>query len=139
MIPVQPTVTLPRYIRALPPRIQIDDIEYLQKKGALTIPDTGLRNELLRSYAQYVHPYMPLLDLKDFLTPIEKNDGNSVLSLLLFHAVMFAGTAYIDMRFLQAQGFVTRKEARKVFSKGLDYCMTSITKSIESRWFKRFC
>jgi hypothetical protein len=90
-------------------------MEYLQKKGALTLPDTGLRNELLRSYAQYVHPYMPLLDLKDFLTPIEKNDGNSVLSLLLFHAVMFAGTAYIDMRFLQAQGFATRKEARKVF------------------------
>lgn len=110
-----PAVTLPRYIRALPPRIQADDIEYLQKKGALTIPDTGLRNELLRSYAQYVHPYMPLLDLKDFLTPIEKNDGNNVLSLLLFHAVMFAGTAYIDMRFLHAQGFESRKAARKVF------------------------
>jgi hypothetical protein len=93
----------------------MDDIEYLQKKGALTIPDTGLRNELLRSYVQYVHPYMPLLDLKDFLIPIEKNDGKSILSLLLFHAVMFAGTAYIDMRFLQAQGFATRKEARKVF------------------------
>jgi hypothetical protein len=92
-----------------------DDIEYLQKKGALTIPDAGLRNELLRSYAQYVHPYMPLLDLKDFLTPVEKNDGSSVVSLLLFHAVMFAGTAYIDMRFLQAQGFETRKAARKVF------------------------
>ena len=114
-MPVQRAVVLPHYIRALPPRIQADDIEYLQKKGALTIPDTGLRNELLRSYAQYVHPYMPLLDLKDFLTPIEKNDGNNVLSLLLFHAVMFAGTAYIDMRFLQAQGFATRKEARKVF------------------------
>lgn len=92
-----------------------DDVEYLQRKGALTVPDTRLRNELLRSYAQYVHPYMPLLDLKDFLTPIEKNDGSNLVSLLLFHAVMFAGTAYIDMRFLQAQGFETRKAARKVF------------------------
>ena len=90
-------------------------MEYLQKKGALTLPDTGLRNELLRSYAQYVHPYMPLLDLKDFLAPIEKNDGNNTISLLLFHAVMFAGTAYIDMRFLHAQGFENRKAARKVF------------------------
>lgn len=92
-----------------------EDIEYLQRKGALTVPDTRLRNELLRSYVQYVHPYMPLLELKDFLSPIEKNDGNSPVSLLLFQAVMFAATAYIDMRFLHAQGFDNRKAARKVF------------------------
>ena len=92
-----------------------DDIEFLQRKGALTVPDTRLRNELLRSYVQYVHPYMPLLDLKEFLHPIEKNDGNSPVSLLLFQAVMFAATAYVDMRFLQAQGFNNRKAARKVF------------------------
>jgi hypothetical protein len=111
----RPGVSLPSYIRSLPPRIMADDIEYLQRKGALTVPGTGLRNELLRSYVQYVHPYMPLLDLKDFLHPIEKNDGNSPVSLLLFQAVMFAATAYIDMRFLHAQGFSNRKAARKVF------------------------
>lgn len=106
---------LPSYIRPLPPRIMADDIDFLQRKGALTVPDAQLRNELLRSYVQYVHPYMPLLDLKDFLHPIEKNDGHSPVSLLLFQAVMFAATAYIDMRFLQAQGFDNRKAARKVF------------------------
>ena len=108
-------VSLPSYVRALPPRITADDIEYLQRKGALTVPDTRLRNELLRSYVQYVHPYMPLLDLKDFLDPIEKNDGSSPVSLLLFQAVMFAASAYIDMRFLHAQGFDNRKAARKLF------------------------
>jgi hypothetical protein len=92
-----------------------DDIEYLQRKGALTVPDTRLRNELLRSYVQYVHPYMPLLDLQDFLHPIERNDGSSPVSLLLFQAVMFAASAYIDMRFLHAQGFDNRKAARKLF------------------------
>jgi hypothetical protein len=111
----RPGVSLPNYIRCLPPRIMAEDIEYLQRKGALTVPDTRLRNELLRSYVQYVHPYMPLLDLKDFLRPIEKNDGNSPVSLLLFQAVMFAATAYIDMRFLHAQGIDNRKAARKVF------------------------
>ena len=92
-----------------------EDTEFLQRKGALTVPDARLRNELLRSYVQYVHPYMPLLDLGDFLHPLEKNDGNSPVSLLLFQAVMFAATAYIDMRFLHAQGFDDRKAARKVF------------------------
>ena len=110
----RPGVSLPSYIRALPPRVMAEDIEYLQRKGALTVPDTRLRNELLRSYVQYVHPYMPLLDLKDFLQPIERNDGNSPISLLLFQAVMFAATAYVDMRFLHAQGFESRKAARKV-------------------------
>jgi hypothetical protein len=92
-----------------------EDIEYLERKGALTVPDTRLRNELLRSYVQYVHPYMPLLDLKDFLDPIQKDDGNSPVSLLLFQAVMFSATAFIDMRFLHAQGFDSRKVARKAF------------------------
>ena len=108
-------VSLPRYIRALPPRILADDVEFLERKGALTVPDTGLRNELLRSYMQYVHPYMPLLDLRELLHPIERNDGNSQISLLLFQAVMFAATAFIDMRFLHAQGYENRKAARRVF------------------------
>jgi hypothetical protein len=111
----RPGVSLPCYIRPLPPRIMGEDVDFLQRKGALTVPDTRLRNELLRSYVQYVHPYMPLLDLKDFLQPIERNDGNSPVSLLLFQAVMFAATAYVDMRFLHAQGFDNRKAARKFF------------------------
>ena len=108
-------MSLPRYIRALPSSIEADNIEFLEKKGALTIPETGLRNELLRNYMQYVHPYLPLLDLKDFLQPIQRNDGTMQISLLLFQAVMFAATAYIDMRFLRAHGYDDRKTVRKIF------------------------
>ena len=50
------------------------------------------------------------------MTPIEKSDGSSEISLLLLQAVMFAGTTYVDMRFLRAQGYENRKLARKVFS-----------------------
>ena len=107
--------SLPRFIRPLPAKLLTDDIAYLEKKGALIVPETGLRNELLRSYVQFVHPYMPLLDLKDFLQPIERNDGSELVSLLLFQAVMFAGTAYVDMRFLNSQGYENRKAARKAF------------------------
>ena len=92
-----------------------EDLEYLQRKGAFIIPDTGFRNELLRCYVQYVHPYLPLVDLEDLLTTIEKNQSTDTVSLLLFQAVMFAATAYIDMRYLVAQGYVTRKAARKAF------------------------
>lgn len=116
MSPIRPSHVLPNFIRPLPPRITADDVEYLEKKGALSVPETGLRNELLRNYVQYVHGYMALLELQDFLQVIERNDGSTgKISLLLFQAVMFAGTAFIDMHYLRAAGYRTRKAARKVF------------------------
>ncbi|KAJ5339102.1 hypothetical protein N7541_011070 [Penicillium brevicompactum] len=107
--------SLPDYIRGLPARLLKEDIDYLAIKGALTIPDETLRNELLKSYIHYVHTYMPLLDLEEFLQTIVQNDGIHRISLLLFQAVMFAGVAFIDMKHLQAAGYQTRKAARKVF------------------------
>lgn len=108
-------LVLPDYIRGLPSRLQKEDVDYLAMKGALTIPDVTLRNELLKSYVHYVHTYMPLLDLEDFLQTIYQNDGINRLSLLLFQAVMFAGTAFIDLQHLQAAGYTSRKVARKAF------------------------
>ncbi|KAH1878096.1 hypothetical protein KXX01_005105 [Aspergillus fumigatus] len=108
-------VLLPDYIRGLPSRLQREDIEYLSMKGALTVPDVGLRNELLKAYIHYVHTYMPLLDLEEFLQTIVQNDGIHRMSLLLFQAVMFAGTAFIDLKHLHAAGYPSRKAARKVF------------------------
>lgn len=108
-------VLLPDYIRGLPSRLQREDIEYLSMKGALTVPDVGLRNELLKAYIHYVHTYMPLLDLEEFLQTIVQNDGIHRMSLLLFQAVMFAGTAFIDLKHLHAAGYHSRKAARKVF------------------------
>jgi len=106
---------LPNYIRALPPEIGAEDVEFLNKKGALKTPEVGLRNQLLRNYVQYVHPYMPLIDLEDFLQSIECNDSSNQISLMLFHAVMFAASAYIDMPLLNAEGYATRKSIRKIF------------------------
>jgi hypothetical protein len=111
----RPNVVLPPFIRPIPPRILMEDLGFLQSKGAFLIPETGFRNELLRCYVQYVYPFMPIIDLQDFLSTIEKNQPTDTMSLLLFQAVMFAATAYIDMRYLLAQGYMTRKAARKSF------------------------
>ncbi|KAK5070052.1 hypothetical protein LTR64_001886 [Lithohypha guttulata] len=112
---LQDGVHFPKYIPAIPPRILSEDIDYLRKKGAFLIPETGLRNELLRCYVQYVHPYLPVLDLSEFLTTVDQDDCSATISLLLFQAVMFAATAYIDLRYLTAQGYDSRKAARKAF------------------------
>lgn len=113
--PNRSEIVLPQYIQPIPLKIMREDLDYLQMKGAFTIPDVAFRNELLRCYVQYVHPYLPIVNLGDLLAAIEKNQTSDSISLLLFQAVMFAGTAYIDMRYLVAQGYVTRKAARKAF------------------------
>lgn len=107
---------LPPYIRPLPAHIQAEDVEYLVKKGALTLPDEDLQCALLRAYIQYVAAFMPLLDLAPFYTAIAlRGEGAQPVSLILVQAVMFAGVAYVDLEYLTSRGFTSRKSARKVF------------------------
>lgn len=107
---------LPAYLKPLPQRMTSVDIDYLFAKGALSLPDVSFRNALLRSYIEYVHPYMPLIEVHDVLNIIDKGSGeNGQISLLLFQAIMFAGTAFVDISLLRQAGFTTRKAARKAF------------------------
>lgn len=106
---------LPSYIKPLPDRFGDDEINYLQEKGALTIPHDNLRNELIRCYAEVIHPFMPLLDLHDFVATLDCEDGSKRMSLLLFQAVMFAGVASVDMRHLEIAGYSARRDARGDF------------------------
>ncbi len=106
---------LPRYIRFLPSHIGIDDLGYLAKKDALTIPSDELRGRLLQHYIQYVHPFMPILDLEDFLSRIAQPDRSKPISLLLFQAVMFVSITFVPIEHLHAAGFKSRKSARKIF------------------------
>jgi hypothetical protein len=116
---VSPTATpppmLPAYIKPLPDRFGVDDITYLQNKGALSIPNIELRNELIRCYAEVIHPFMPLLDLHDFVATIDCNDGSKQVGLLLFQSVMFAGIASVNMRHLENAGYTSRRDARRDF------------------------
>ncbi|KAL3422624.1 cutinase transcription factor 1 beta [Phlyctema vagabunda] len=111
-----PKHALADFLRPLPQRLTSIDIDYLYAKGALSLPDDSTRNALLQSYLEYVHPYMPLIELHELLEIINDGSGQSgKISLLLFQAVMFAGTAFVDMEYLTNAGFTNRKAARKAF------------------------
>jgi len=59
---------------------------------------------------------MPLMDLHDFLSIINRRDGlNGQMSLFLYQAVMFSATAFVDVAHLREAGFQSRKAARKAF------------------------
>ena len=113
---VDPLSLLPPWVKPLPDKIGPDEITYLQRKGALSIPDSQLQNALLQAYVEYVHPYMPLLELFDFLGVINAGDGqDGQISLLLYHAVLFAGSAFVKRKVLAEHGYPNRKAARKIF------------------------
>ncbi|KAE8133998.1 fungal-specific transcription factor domain-containing protein [Aspergillus pseudotamarii] len=105
----------PRFLKPLPSHISPEDLEFLRFRGALSIPESGLRNELLRCYIKWVHSFMPVLNLQDFLRCVAENDPNGNISLLLFQAVMFVATAFVDLKHLQDAGYATRKIARSAF------------------------
>lgn len=58
---------------------------------------------------------MPL-ELFLFLTAVNAGDSSAgKVSLLIYQAVMFAATAFVDVEALLEAGYTTRKAARKVF------------------------
>jgi len=100
-----------------------EDVEYLKRKGATGVPLEALREHLVNAYFLYVHPYMPLIDEQDFRRIVNKDWSNfdsttqrdERLSLLLYQAILFAGSAFVPMYVLRAGGYTTRKSARKAF------------------------
>ncbi|KAK3696544.1 hypothetical protein LTR37_017886 [Vermiconidia calcicola] len=113
--PSMPTYSLPAYIKPVPSRFGQEEIMFLEKKGALTIPPITLRDALLREYAEFVHPYMPLLNFQEIVEIVDRNDCSQSVSLLLFQAMMFAGVATVDMRYLKSAGYASRRDARREF------------------------
>ncbi|KAJ5496274.1 Transcription factor [Penicillium fimorum] len=105
----------PQFLKPLPARIAPEDLEFLRFRGALSLPESGLRDELLSCYIQWVHSFMPVLNLQEFLRCVAENDPEGNVSILLFQAVMFVGTAFVELKHLQDAGYPTRKSARNAF------------------------
>ncbi|KAL2023887.1 hypothetical protein VTK56DRAFT_664 [Thermocarpiscus australiensis] len=107
-------IRLPPFIKPIPDRIALEDRQFLLQKGAFTLPNLRLQNALLRAYVEYVHPYMPVMELHEFLNAINHRDGASgQVSLILYQAVMFVATAFVDEGILKDAGYPSRKDARK--------------------------
>lgn len=114
---------IPPFIRPPPFQIAAEDVSYLNIKSALTLPSIELQNALLQAYIEYVHPYMPLMDIHEFLNIVTRRDGlNGQTSLFLYQAVMFSASAFVDMKYLREAGYLTRKAARKSFFQRTRVC-----------------
>lgn len=121
-----PTWVLPPYNLLLPPylkspssRLQQDDIDFLVRKGAFDILDHLTAQECFKAYIRHVHPHVPFLDLDPFSATIfncsphgqGRNHKREKLSLLLYQAFMFSGAFFVDLKYLYAAGFLSRRSA----------------------------
>jgi hypothetical protein len=107
---------LPGWVKTPSSRIDVDDFEYLQNRGALVLPDQQLRDECLSCFMEWVYPYSPVVDLSNIARAISHRDGSGGhVSLPVFQAMMFAGVGFVDMVSLHRAGFQSRKEAKKAF------------------------
>ena len=107
---------VPDFVKPFPDKIGPDEAHYLSAKGALSIPDPELKTALLQAYVDFVYPFMPTIDLNEFLGIVQREDGvYGKVSLLVFQAIMFAGSTFVDMAHLRRAGFHRRQEARKFF------------------------
>ncbi|KAE8345042.1 hypothetical protein BDV24DRAFT_159876 [Aspergillus arachidicola] len=112
--PVNWSKWLPCYAGPLSPSITREHCKVLQREGAFVVPDTGVRDELLRAYIQFVHPAMPVLDLETFLMAIDSSyEGNERVSFLLFQAVMFAASAFQTPESVALEKFHNQQEVRQ--------------------------
>ena len=118
----QAQLVFPNFLRPISPSTSAEDIVFLEHKGALSAPPVSLRNDLLRKYVQYVHPFLPMIDIEDTLQQIQNNGPPDQVSLLLFQAMMFAATAYVDPRLVKEAGYSDRKAMRKVFFQKVKVC-----------------
>lgn len=108
--------SLPKFFHSLPCSLTLEDFNYLSSKGALSLPSAMFQSTLLHAYIEFVHPYLPILDLHEFLSIINQPEGShGQISLLLYQAVMFSATAFVDLRHLRNEGFTSRTLARQAF------------------------
>ncbi|OAR00874.1 hypothetical protein LLEC1_02740 [Akanthomyces lecanii] len=107
---------LPGYVRTTPSSMAQDDIDHLARKNVFTLPSESLRNSCVTSYIHWVHFFLPLLDLREFLSILAHPDGScGQVSLLLLYAVMLGGATFTPQSEITKAGYTSRFAARRDF------------------------
>lgn len=91
-------------------------IECLRVNGVLSLPSIRLQSALLQTFVESVLPSMPILEWQQCLNAIRDGNGaHGTVSLLLYLAVMFSATTFVELEHLLEAGYSSRKEAHEAF------------------------
>ncbi|KAH0524367.1 hypothetical protein TsFJ059_006891 [Trichoderma semiorbis] len=107
-------------------RLDEEDIQYLKRKGALSLPPKGVMDEFISNYFQLFHPFFPIIDKSSFLATYYRSDRGAASltqgpSILLLQNILFTASATVPINVVRDAGFTTRKEARIALHKRARY------------------
>ncbi|KAE8411489.1 fungal-specific transcription factor domain-containing protein [Aspergillus pseudocaelatus] len=107
---------LPGFVKPICTTIGDEKYEHLLLQGALTLPSFPLQQALLQTFFECVLPSMPIINWQTFINIVSnKEGGQGQISLLLFQAIMFSATAFVNLDHLQKAGYSSREEAHEAF------------------------
>lgn len=127
---------LPEFIKTPPEHFRQGHIMFLLAEGALTLPSVSLQHALVEAWAEFAYPYMPLAHIHDLLNTIHNpNNSGQRISLLLYQAILFAGSAFVDTKHLRQEnhGFSSRRDARKELARRVTVCLCDILQFLAPR------
>lgn len=118
------TYMLPGYVRWNDGQFSAEQMRELLAVGAPSLPSPQIVHELVQNYLDWVHPQLPLLDLDKFLSTLSASNQASAdrVSLLLLHAVLFAGALYTVDNCLPELGFDKSKDFQEQIRKCAQVC-----------------
>ncbi|OAP59607.1 hypothetical protein AYL99_06905 [Fonsecaea erecta] len=105
---------LPDFIEAFPLRSP-NDLEFLRQRSVFVLPPPPLQHVIMERFAEFVHPLLPVVDLPRFREAIFGEKPGQRVSLLLFHAVMFAGVGAVESEVVLRQAYMSKTTARQTF------------------------
>lgn len=90
-------------------RLDEEDIQYLKRKGALSLPPKGVMDEFISNYFQLFHPFFPIIDKSNFLATYYRSDRGAASlsqgpSLLLLQTILFTASAVCNHSLFEKQG-----------------------------------
>ncbi|WAO92003.1 Zn(2)-C6 fungal-type domain-containing protein [Fusarium falciforme] len=113
---------LPAFIKPIDPDTSQSALNYLAAEGAFWLPEGKLRQALVDACFEFVAPYMPSLDRSEILGHIDvsvehapEEPYQKTIGILLFQAILFAGSAFVDSDMLQCLHFPSHREVRRSF------------------------
>ena len=105
--PVRRHVLLPSHQSSLPE----EDVEYLKRKGAFSVPQSETCKMLLRSYFHHIHPLLPVVDATSIM-PLLADGQATRFNLLLLWSVFFSAMTFVPATCWENERYASRKQMR---------------------------
>lgn len=117
-------VPLPGFIKSLHTSTEAC-FRFLLAEGALTLPSLPLQQALVKSYIEYAYPRMPVLDLGRLCDTLDsKGEGNCQISLLLYQAILWAGSSHVRACDLRGTGYANKRSLRDTLYRRIEVSTT---------------